>query len=581
MTYLNRLHRAGIAFVSATEDFDFSTTLGKVILAVLGAIAEWYLDNLREETKKGKKARAKAGDWNGSLAFGYTTPRKLRKALSTLGEDFRAGKVAEEEYSRRAEQMEDTLEKYFYRHETAAIPDPFDAPGVVLAYTRYATGEHSDTDIAWVLNDAGYRTSGTWGRNVFGKDTILWVLQNRFYLGETSYQGKDKGAKREWIKGNHEPLISQDLFERCQEVRRLHTATRNSSESRTVAHYPLSGLLVCVECGTRWRGQHIDGQRRYRDLARQLGKECHQSPKSALVEVFEQDVEDLLFSFQTDLPLDWRQRALAMLAQDQPTEVQHQQQLARSQEALLARLERAKKLFVMGDLEEKEYMRVRAEIQGQMVPVPMQAAVADVDRVGAMLGDLRGLWEFANLEERKLWLNALFTTLYVHEGEIKAAEPTPTLWSLLQSCGITGNGCLPTPSYTAYTVRGRRAWNPHRPRRIYVEIEAISLRFSQSPGRVEPITRHRYREGSHDRQSPTTHSRTKASGLSGCSPNRCAIHWSAPCARTIRPSHDQQISSVRYPAHQHPVHCFAAGRIHSFCHPSLCDWLADLRSGCK
>jgi len=35
-----------------------------------------------------------------------------------------------------------------------------------------------------------------------------------------------------------------------------------------------------------------------------------------------------------------------------------------------------------------------------------------------------------------------------------------------------------------WSERERRDSNPHRPRRVYVEIEAISLRFSQSPGRV-------------------------------------------------------------------------------------------------
>jgi hypothetical protein len=35
--------------------------------------------------------------------------------------------------------------------------------------------------------------------------------------------------------------------------------------------------------------------------------------------------------------------------------------------------------------------------------------------------------------------------------------------------------------------RERRAWNPHRPRRIYVEIQTISLRFAQSARRVKPV----------------------------------------------------------------------------------------------
>ncbi|MEO0565469.1 MAG: recombinase family protein, partial [Chloroflexota bacterium] len=81
LTYLDRLGKLNVSFVSATEQFDFSTPFGKVILAMLGAFAQWYLDNLRAEIIKGKKERARQGGWNGTLSFGYTTPRALRERL--------------------------------------------------------------------------------------------------------------------------------------------------------------------------------------------------------------------------------------------------------------------------------------------------------------------------------------------------------------------------------------------------------------------------------------------------------------------------------------------------------------------
>jgi len=68
---LHQLHQHNVTFVSITENLDFTTPWGKLVLAVLGTLAEIYIDKLREETKKGKQARARKGLWNGSIPFGY------------------------------------------------------------------------------------------------------------------------------------------------------------------------------------------------------------------------------------------------------------------------------------------------------------------------------------------------------------------------------------------------------------------------------------------------------------------------------------------------------------------------------
>jgi DNA invertase Pin-like site-specific DNA recombinase len=49
---------------------DFTSPIGKVILATLGAFAQYYSDNLSAETKKGKHERTAQGLYNGPLPFG-------------------------------------------------------------------------------------------------------------------------------------------------------------------------------------------------------------------------------------------------------------------------------------------------------------------------------------------------------------------------------------------------------------------------------------------------------------------------------------------------------------------------------
>src|SRR5215213_4088506 len=69
---LARLEHASVAFVSICENMDFTTPIGRVILATLGAFAQHYSDNLATETSKGKQERKRQGLYNGVLPFGAT-----------------------------------------------------------------------------------------------------------------------------------------------------------------------------------------------------------------------------------------------------------------------------------------------------------------------------------------------------------------------------------------------------------------------------------------------------------------------------------------------------------------------------
>jgi len=200
MTYLNQLNEHKVSFVSVTEDFDFSTPIGKVILAMLAAFAQWYLDNLSNEVSKGKKERARKGGWNGTLSFGYTTPQRLRDRLN------------EKPTPEDAKLIESTLETYPSAGDTDAVPCPFDSPAVTFAFDAYATGQHSHRSVADLLNSHGYRITSRRGSGLFSGDTVGNLLKNRFYLGETSYGVRVKGRDRKWMPGSHDAIVSHDTF---------------------------------------------------------------------------------------------------------------------------------------------------------------------------------------------------------------------------------------------------------------------------------------------------------------------------------------------------------------------------------
>src|SRR5215212_4175854 len=175
----HRLGSTGVGFVSIAENMDYSTPAGQLMLTMLVGLAQFYSDNLSWETKKGKSERKARGLHNGLLPFGTT---KGSDGLPVLDTTASACDVA----TRRE-----------------IVP----GEGVRFAFELAAAGK-SDREIARALNDAGHRTSGNRGHNLFSKDTVRTMLINRFYVGELP------DGQGGWVPGKHGALIDPMLFER-------------------------------------------------------------------------------------------------------------------------------------------------------------------------------------------------------------------------------------------------------------------------------------------------------------------------------------------------------------------------------
>jgi site-specific DNA recombinase len=335
LTALHDLEEAAVTLVSATEQFDFSTPMGQVMLTMLAAFAQWYLDNLSAETAKGKRARAEAGLWNGAVPFGYSVTYKKDGG------------------------------------DGMAHPEEGEAEGVRLAFREYSTGLYSDADIARILNEAGHRPNGRGRRALalFSKDTVTEMLRNRFYLGEVQYKG-------DWFEGFHEPIVGEDLFNSVQDVRRRRRSAVGVSARKGSREYPLSGLARCARCGWPMRGASASGRRYYRDPARDQGRECDQRMVSA------DEAEEALGAFmqRLTLPSDWRNRVLKLIQDRAGQRVE----IAREKARIERQLDRLKRLFVLGDMQEQEYLGERARLEAKAAAL-VPPAMPDLERAAELL----------------------------------------------------------------------------------------------------------------------------------------------------------------------------------------------------
>ena len=160
---LQMLGDAGVGFASVMEDFDFTTPSGKLMLTMIGGVAEFFSDQLGVHVSKAQRYRASIGLPVGPIPFGY-------RAIEPGG-------------------VPQTNEK--------------EAELVLESFQRRSNGESTGTIANWV-NRQGIRTRKG---GIFTSHAIKDMLGCRFYLGIVSYNEEE-------YPGQHEAIITEDLYQR-------------------------------------------------------------------------------------------------------------------------------------------------------------------------------------------------------------------------------------------------------------------------------------------------------------------------------------------------------------------------------
>jgi len=373
-----RLARANVSFISITEQIDYTTPHGKLFLHMLAALAQWFSDNLSLETKKGKAERKRQGLYNGLLPFGYSK-----------GPD---GMPA---------------------------PHPMNHAGLLLAFQVAAEGA-SDAEVARRLNAAGYRTSGNRGMNLFTKDTVRRMLQNRFYLGELP---DDKGT---WLKGKHQPLLDVELFERAQAARAANLKRAAKSTNSRGRVYSLSGLMVCGYCGSKIhiQRQHSD-QARCICYARIQGKECQQ--RSVFLRYYEDQFTEWLTRIKLPDDADPKVKTTDASRNDERKRLEN-------------RLKRLLDAYTWGDLSEDEYRVARDETKRLLDTLPADQPRTDLSKLRSLISDLLWVWRHGTDEEQNVLAAQLIERIVVCDGRIVEIAPREELTELVPPASISYSG---------------------------------------------------------------------------------------------------------------------------------------------
>lgn len=228
------LQKFGCVIRTPGGTIDVSTIEGEFFNDIDSAVNRMERKRIKSRIETGKLAKLKTGGYTGGMV-----PAGYRPA----SRDLATGKLSFE-------------------------IDPEKAPLIRLVF-QYALSGMTARAISIKLYNDGYRSS-TNGRIYHG--TILEWLRNPHYAGYTQWgHGAGSKAKKILIEKNQylEPLISKEDFQRVQDL----LNTRASKHNKRV-RAPLSGILVCCNCGKGMISESWRTRKVYTCSSRNYGERC-------------------------------------------------------------------------------------------------------------------------------------------------------------------------------------------------------------------------------------------------------------------------------------------------------------------
>ena len=196
---------------------DLNTTTGKLQAQILGMVAEMERDNIADAVYMGMAAAARTGRYlGGTPPYGYDCVRDTS--------------------------IKRGVQKLVINEKEAAV--------VEIIFKKFVEEGAGYKALANYLNSNGYLTKRN---NSFSIGILRSIITNPIYCGYVKW-----GAHRHWsdkrrkgvaepiiAKGQHEPIISEEIFKKAETIR---LARGGKCQRKYDCMNILTGILKCPEC---------------------------------------------------------------------------------------------------------------------------------------------------------------------------------------------------------------------------------------------------------------------------------------------------------------------------------------------
>ena len=204
---IGAFEKHGVSFVSVTQQFNTTTSMGRLTLNILLSFAQFEREIISERTRDKIAATRRKGKWSGGMPIlGYDIASEGGKLL-----------VNEDE----ATVVRGIFELYLERMSLIETIKGLDARGW--------------TSKRWTTKKDRER-----GGKPFNKNSLFKLLTNVLYIGKITY-------KDEVHDGEHPAIVDGEIFRRAQRLLRRN-GTTGGKHVRNRFGALLKGLLHCTPC---------------------------------------------------------------------------------------------------------------------------------------------------------------------------------------------------------------------------------------------------------------------------------------------------------------------------------------------
>ncbi len=424
---IDLLNRYEVKLISLREGVDYRKPWGKLVVYILGALAEFYSDNLGQEMRIKRLSDAKNGLLAPTLRFGYCDGR-CSKCTDPNGKDFCPN-----------------FGQANIRGSAFRVPHPVESHCVRIMFERYATGKCSFGQIAKQINqeiftlpDGAEVTFCTKGKGAnhppgpFDADAVRLILSNPVYVGFVTYAGTTEDGKRfrkprELFVGKHEALVDPILFERVQQIRKGRY--QRSNRGTVVNTSPLARLLMCAHRRSPLRVSSTTAYTYYVDrLCQAKYDEFHQPNLKAdeLVSRIRAVVGHIA------LPEAWVQRCLGYVFYDEGESA-----LIKNRMALHKQLEAEDYLLRKGVISTAEHERRRSTILRALAALDVTSDPIAQEAL-ELLHNLPALLQALDGQEENQVYRSIFSAIIVEAQNIVAMEVFPPFANLHAQFSLPG-----------------------------------------------------------------------------------------------------------------------------------------------
>lgn len=216
-----------VSFVSVTQQFNTTSSMGRLMLNVLLSFAQFEREIISERTRDKIAAARRKGKWAGGRPLlGYDVERSNRGSRLLVNDD-------------EAERVRQIFHLYLEL-------------GSIMPVVKELNGR------GWCTKRWTTKKDRSMGGRPFTKNNLFHLLTNVTYRGKIRH-------KDQIFDGEHEAIVSAELWNQVQSRLQRNSGNGASGQFRNKYGALLGGLLFCSSCGYGMTHTYTTrGNKRYR-----------------------------------------------------------------------------------------------------------------------------------------------------------------------------------------------------------------------------------------------------------------------------------------------------------------------------